>query len=144
MSKLTAESWVTIIVALAVLNVFVCGSFILLVIYAIPTSRPLTALPISSPQPSPVSGTAEAATAEASSTATSGIVPTFTPTSTSEPGPAGGTAEPQQTAASAPRAPTPPSAHRTAPQSQNPARPLYGYRDENLDSQPAARACAGS
>lgn len=109
MRKLTSESWVLVIVALAVLNFFVFGSFILLVIYEIPPRSGLI-------RPSPT-------TVELPPSPPVAIVPTFTSTSTPTMPPP--SIEPEVTAAHSPTGTAAPSA--TAPPLSPTASPTHTH-----------------
>ena len=106
MRKLSSESWVMIIVALAVLNFFVIGAFILLVIYQIPSksalARPTAAGTLLPPSPLVL----------ASPTAIA-MVPTYTSTPTSSPTPRPPTAHPEPSVSPSPAMTASPSAAPT-------------------------------
>jgi len=73
MRKLSSESWVIIVVALAILNFFVFGIFIVLVVITVPPGGPLRIAAVDTAQPS------ASAETTAVPSPTLGMVPTFTP-----------------------------------------------------------------
>ena len=110
MRKLSSESWVTIIVALAVLNFFVFGAFILLVIYTVPRGGPLPISTVVSVQPSP-----SATRTPLVPSPTLGLVPTFTSTPTAVTSPAKGTPQQPHTGTPSPSGGATPSPEGVAP-----------------------------